>query len=60
MKYKCTKCKKFLGEIKKINLMNFAGTRRIDLVGNKLIVTCKCKGKNIIDLKPFQKKKGNP
>lgn len=59
MKYKCTKCNKFLGEIKRLDLWTFTRSNRIEVVENTLIVTCKCGGKNIIDLKPFQEEKEN-
>ena len=40
----CKNCGKYLGEVDfKKNIMKFTTTKRIELVKNKLLVTCKCK-----------------
>lgn len=60
MKYRCSNCGKFIGEIKRLNYWVFTRSKKLELEGNQLLVTCKCGEVHKIDLKPFQKKKGNP
>lgn len=59
MKFRCKHCGKYLGEIKRLNIMSFTRTKKIEIKGNQLLITCRCKGKNIIYLKPFQEEKEN-
>lgn len=59
MKYRCSNCGKFIGEIKRLNYWSFTRSKKLELEGNKLLVTCKCGHVEIINLKPLLEEKND-
>ena len=59
MKCRCSNCGKFIGEIKRLNYWSFTRSKKLELEGNQLLVTCKCGEVHKIDLKPFQEEKND-
>lgn len=54
MKYRCSNCGKFIGEIKRLNYWVFTRSKKLELEGNQLLVTCKCGHVQKIDLKDYE------
>lgn len=55
MKFRCKHCGKYLGEIKRLNYWNFTRTKRIEIKGTQLLITCRCGEIKKINLEKYIK-----
>lgn len=55
MKFRCKHCGKYLGEIKRLNVMSFTRTKKIEIKGEQLLITCRCGEIKIINLEKYRK-----
>lgn len=59
MEYRCSNCNKYLGQIKRLDIWSFTRSKKLEVDGDTLVVTCKCGERTEIDLSVYKEQLAN-